>query len=39
MKAAALMPMAELHLVEGVGHFVHLEKSSEVNALIRQFVQ
>lgn len=38
MKATAVMPLAELHFVPNAGHFVHLEKTSDVNRFLRDFI-
>ena len=35
---AALLPKAELHVVEGAGHVVNLEKPAEFNALLKAFL-
>lgn len=37
-KGAALLAHSELHLIPNAGHFVQLEKSTQVNDLIRQFI-
>jgi 3-oxoadipate enol-lactonase len=35
---AGLIPDSELAVIERAGHFVHLERPTEVNATIRQFL-
>jgi pimeloyl-ACP methyl ester carboxylesterase len=33
------IPGATMHLVEGVGHCVHMEAGAAVNELVRQFIE
>jgi pyruvate dehydrogenase E2 component (dihydrolipoamide acetyltransferase) len=36
--AQALSDAAKVHVLEGAGHMVHMEKASEVNAMIETLV-
>ena len=36
---AALAPRVPVHILEAAGHLPHMEKSGEVNRLIRRFIE
>jgi len=39
MQGAALIPKCSMHLIEGAGHFVQIEKHNQVNQLIKDWIQ